>query len=127
MVDNLLEVTIDQNNFLKIKETLTRIGIASFKNKTLTQSCHILHKQGKYYICHFKEMFVLDGKNSTIDTTDVCRRNMIAEKLQEWGLLKIVTDKALVSSESVKFHVIPFKEKEDWDLKTKYTIGKTKK
>ena len=111
--------------FLKIRETLSRIGVASRKDKTLFQSCHILHKQGKYYIVHFKELFALDGKKATLIENDVQRRNTIAILLQDWNLLTIVkpedaTNKAPLS----QIKIIAFKEKKEWNLQAKYNIGK---
>ena len=121
-----IEVFIDENNFLKIKETLSRIGVLSKKDKTLYQSCHILHKQGKYYIVHFKELFALDGKDTDLTENDIARRNTIVNLLAEWELVKIVnkeqTKDPIVSMSQVK--IIPYKEKDDWNLVTKYSIGK---
>ena len=126
--ESMLEVTLPEpDNFLKVRETLTRIGIASRKDKTLYQSCHILHKQGRYFIVHFKELFALDGKEANISTGDVERRNTIANLLSDWGLLKIVVPaqaEQRVSLSQIK--VVSFKEKNDWELVAKYTIG-TKK
>ena len=122
----MLEVTIKQpDDFLKVRETLTRIGVASRKDKTLFQSCHILHKQGKYYITHFKELFALDGKKSTLTTNDIQRRNTIALLLQDWNLIDVsdkkkTEDKAPLS----QIKVLPFKEKNEWNLSAKYNIGK---
>ena len=124
--DKMLEVTIKQpDDFLKVRETLTRIGVASRKDKTLFQSCHILHKQGKYYITHFKELFALDGKKSTLTTNDIQRRNTIALLLQDWNLIDVsdkkkTEDKAPLS----QIKVLPFKEKNEWNLSAKYNIGK---
>ena len=123
---DMLEVTIKQpDDFLKVRETLTRIGVASRKDKTLYQSCHILHKQGKYYIVHFKELFALDGKKATLVANDIQRRNTIAILLQDWNLIDIVKpadaeDKAPLS----QIKVLPFKEKKEWNLSAKYNIGK---
>ena len=123
---DMLEVTIKQpDDFLKVRETLTRIGVASRKDKTLYQSCHILHKQGKYYITHFKELFALDGKKSTLVENDIQRRNTIALLLQDWNLIEVVNtnmveDKAPLS----QIKVLPFKEKNEWNLVAKYNIGK---
>ena len=127
--EDLLEVTFDdEQNFLKIKETLTRIGISSKKDNTLYQSCHILHKKGKYYIVHFKEMFLLDGLSSEISENDVARRNKIAQLLEEWNLLNIV--KPLKETDPVasinQIKIVPFKEKKDWNLVCKYHIGSKK-
>ena len=125
--DSMLEVTIKQpDDFLKIRETLTRIGVASRKDKTLYQSCHILHKQGKYFIVHFKELFALDGKPSNFSDSDISRRNTIANLLAEWGLLTLVTpdlSKQPVAPIS-QIKVLPFKEKDQWNLTAKYNIGK---
>jgi hypothetical protein len=124
--DSMLEVTIKQpDDFLKIRETLTRIGVASRKDKTLYQSCHILHKQGRYYIVHFKELFALDGKKATLVENDIQRRNTIAILLSDWGLIDIVKpteaeNKAPLS----QIKVLPFKEKKEWNLTAKYNIGK---
>ena len=124
---DMLEVTIKQpDDFLKVRETLTRIGVASRKDKTLFQSCHILHKQGKYYITHFKELFALDGKPSNISENDIQRRNAIANLLEEWGLVKILNYK-LIEDNIAPLHqikIISFKEKDEWDLIAKYNIGK---
>ena len=123
---DMLEVTISQpDDFLKIRETLTRIGVASRKDKTLYQSCHILHKQGKYYITHFKELFALDGKKSTLVENDIQRRNTIALLLQDWSLVDIV-DKSKVEDKAPlsQIKVLPFKEKNEWSLTAKYNIGK---
>ena len=128
MIENLIEVTLESpDDFLKIKETLTRIGIASNKEKKLYQSCHILHKQGRYYIVHFKELFALDGKESNITSNDVERRNTIAGLLQDWGLLKIVEAiKADPKASLSQIKVVSHKEKEEWELVPKYNIGKKK-
>jgi hypothetical protein len=125
----LIEVKIgEQEDFLKIKETLTRIGVASRKDKKLYQSCHILHKQGKYYIVHFKEMFALDGKPSNFSDEDRGRRNKIACLLEDWGLLKVVdrenVEKTLAPMSQIK--IINHKEKKEWELVAKYNIGKRK-
>ena len=125
-VGDMLEVTISKpDDFLKVRETLTRIGVASRKDKTLYQSCHILHKQGKYYIVHFKELFALDGKTSTLTSNDIQRRNTIALLLSDWKLIEIVgkiepENKAPLS----QIKVLPFKEKKEWNLSAKYNIGK---
>ena len=125
-VSNLLEITLKaEDDFLKIKETLTRIGISSKKENKLYQSCHILHKRGKYYIVHFKELFSLDGLPSDIDETDIGRRNTISKLLEEWGLL-IVVDKEKMNAILTplnKIKIIPFKEKINWELCPKYQIG----
>jgi hypothetical protein len=126
--DSMLEVLLDdQDNFLKIRETLTRIGIASRKDKKLYQSCHILHKQGRYYIVHFKELFALDGKESNITSNDIERRNTIAKLLADWGLLKIITPaKAEPQASLSQIKVVSYKEKDEWELVPKYNIGKKK-
>jgi hypothetical protein len=121
-----LEITLDHpDDFLKIKETLTRIGVASKKDKILYQSCHILHKQGRYFIVHFKELFSLDGKQAELTDNDLERRNVIAKLLSDWGLLKIIDSdlhQAIAPLSQVK--VISYKEKDEWDLQSKYNIGK---
>ena len=126
-VEALAEVTLKEpDDFLKIKETLTRIGIASRKDKILYQSCHILHKQKKYYIVHFKELFALDGKPTDFSDTDEGRRNTIINLLAEWGLLTIVepkkTEEPITPLNQIK--ILSYKEKHDWNLVTKYNIGK---
>lgn len=129
IVDTLLEVKLgEDDDFLKVRETLTRIGVASRKDKTLYQSCHILHKQGKFYIVHFKEMFALDGKPATFDDDDKGRRNTIAKLLEDWGLLKIVDPNTHSSPKAAmnQIKIIPHKEKNEWTLVTKYAIGKKK-
>ena len=123
---DMLEVTIKQpDDFLKVRETLTRIGVASRKDKTLFQSCHILHKQGKYFITHFKELFALDGKKSTLTENDIQRRNTIALLLQDWNLIDVV-NATLVENKAPlsQIKVLPFKEKSEWNLVAKYNIGK---
>jgi len=129
MVDltQFVEVILnEQDDFLKVRETLTRIGVSSRKEKVLYQSCHILHKQGKYYIVHFKELFALDGKPSNISENDIQRRNAIANLLEEWGLVKIL-NRRLIEGNIAPLHqikIISFKEKDDWNLIAKYNIGK---
>lgn len=128
-VDQMIEVTLEQqDDFLKVRETLTRIGIASRKDKTLFQSCHVLHKQGKYYIVHFKELFALDGKPANFDQADIARRNTIANLLSDWGLIKLVD--ASKSADPVapmsQIKIIPHKDKSEWTLEAKYTIGRKK-
>lgn len=125
IVDTLLEVELKEpNDFLKIRETLSRIGVASKKDKVLYQSCHILHKRGKYYITHFKELFMLDGKPTTLTQDDIGRRNTIAELLQQWGLLSIVDPARLDPvSDLTHIKIVPYREKDEWELETKYTIG----
>ena len=130
LLDSLIEVKIaEEEDFLKIKETLTRIGVASRKEKKLYQSCHIFHKQGKYYIVHFKEMFTIDGKPSNFSDEDKGRRNKIIQLLQEWGLLKVVElekiNEPLASMSQIK--IINHKEKNDWTLEAKYNMGRKKK
>jgi hypothetical protein len=129
-ISELLEVQLkDEESFLKIKETLTRIGVSSKKEKKLYQSCHILHKRGKYYIVHFKELFLLDGLTSDIDENDLGRRNTIGKLLDEWNLLTVV-DKDKMNSMLAPINqikIIPFKEKTEWELCPKYHIGKDKK
>ena len=123
---DMLEVTIKQpDDFLKVRETLTRIGVASRKDKTLFQSCHILHKQGKYYITHFKELFALDGKNSSLSVNDIQRRNTITLLLQDWNLIEVV-NASLVENKAPlsQIKVLPFKEKSEWNMVAKYNIGK---
>jgi|TARA_B100001094_G_scaffold82123_1_gene78340 hypothetical protein len=124
--ESMLEVTIKQpDDFLKIRETLTRIGVASRKDKTLYQSCHILHKQGKYYITHFKELFALDGKKATLTENDIQRRNTISILLQDWNLIDIVErSQAENKAPLSQIKVLPFKEKKEWNLSAKYNIGK---
>lgn len=127
--ESMLEITLPEpDNFLKIKETLTRIGIASRKEKKLYQSCHILHKQGRYFIVHFKELFALDGKESNITASDIERRNAIAMLLQDWELLKIVS-KVSTNPSSIlsQIKIVSFKEKAEWELVAKYNIGNKKK
>ena len=126
-VADMIEVTLNaQDDFLKVRETLTRIGVASKKDNTLYQSCHILHKRGKYYITHFKELFALDGKNTDLTENDIARRNSITVLLQDWGLVKIVEIERVkepqVNISQIK--IIAFKEKDDWNLVPKYNIGK---
>ena len=125
-LENLIEVELEeQDDFLKVRETLTRIGVSSRKDKTLFQSCHILHKKGKYYIVHFKELFALDGKKTNLSENDIARRNTIANLLKDWGLINIlgeVTDVAPLS----QIKVLSFNEKNEWTLETKYNIGKKK-
>ena len=127
-IKDLVEVTLDEkDDFLKVRETLTRIGVASKKDKTLYQSCHILHKRGLYYVVHFKELFALDGKPTDITENDLSRRNAIANLLEDWGLVKIVNKKqtevpAPIFLSQVK--ILSHKEKTEWQLTPKYNIGK---
>jgi hypothetical protein len=125
-LNELVEVKLaDPDAFLKIKETLTRIGIASKKDRILYQSCHILHKRGKYYITHFKEMFLLDGKESSLSEDDVKRRNTITKLLAEWGLLTVLNDEQIADRMNLSnIKVLSFKERGDWSLQSKYNIGK---
>ena len=126
--DKMVEVLLSEpDDFLKVRETLTRIGVASRKEKKLYQSCHILHKQGKYYIVHFKELFALDGKRANLSVNDVQRRNRIIQLLSDWGLVTILKpDVATDIAPLNQIKVIAYKEKGDWSLETKYNIGKKK-
>ena len=126
-INNLVEISLKkEDDFLKVRETLTRIGVASKKEKTLYQSCHILHKQGRYFIVHFKELFALDGKPSNMSESDVARRNTITNLLKEWDLIDILreeqTEDPVAPISQIK--VLPFKEKDNWELVAKYNIGK---
>jgi hypothetical protein len=126
LVASFIEVKIkEQNDFLKIAETLTRIGIASKKDNILYQSCHILHKQGRYYIVHFKELFALDGKQTDFSEEDKSRRNRIATLLADWGLLTIISPESKLEPKASMGHIkiIAFKDKNNWQLQSKYTIG----
>ena len=127
-IESLVEVTLKEpDDFLKVKETLTRIGVASKKSNTLFQSCHILHKQGKYYIVHFKELFALDGKQTDLNEDDTSRRNTIAKLLAEWDLVNVVSEQQLQPADSMSsIKVIPFSQKSEWELVAKYNIGKKK-
>jgi hypothetical protein len=121
--DSMLEVTLNEpDDFLKVRETLTRIGVASRKDKKLYQSCHILHKQGRYFIVHFKELFLLDGKKSNLEENDVARRNTIAQLMSDWGLITMEGSVDLFAPMR-QIKIIPFKEKSDWELCPKYNIG----
>ena len=124
--EKMLEVQLKEpDDFLKVRETLTRIGVASRKDKKLFQSCHILHKQGRYFIVHFKELFALDGKQANFSDNDVERRNTIAQLLADWGLIAILnTDVAEKKAPLSQIKVLSFKEKNEWDLQAKYNIGK---
>jgi hypothetical protein len=125
---DMVEVVLNEpDDFLKVRETLTRIGVASRKEKKIYQSCHILHKQGKYYIVHFKELFALDGKNTNLSLNDVQRRNRIIQLLSDWGLITLVTpDKIADLAPLNQIKVLSFKEKNDWTLESKYNIGRKK-
>lgn len=122
---DMLEVTLNEpDDFLKVRETLTRIGIASRKEKKLFQSCHILHKQGRYFIVHFKELFLLDGKKATLEEGDVARRNTIATLLSDWGLINIIDNSMARDKAPLRqIKVVSFREKSDWELCPKYNIG----
>ena len=125
----MVEITLNEpDDFLKVRETLTRIGVASRKEKKIYQSCHILHKQGKYYLVHFKELFALDGKPSNMSESDVARRNTISNLLKEWELVDLVrseqTENPVAPISQIK--VLPYKEKNEWELVAKYNIGKKK-
>ena len=121
----MLDVSLKEpDDFLKVRETLSRIGVASRKEKILYQSCHILHKQGKYYIVHFKELFALDGKQTNLTENDIGRRNRIANLLKDWGLVTIPNGEQQNMSPLSQIKIISFKDKKDWELKTKYNIGK---
>ena len=123
-IEEMVECTLKEpDDFLKIRETLTRIGVASRKDKTLYQSCHILHKQGRYFIVHFKELFALDGKQTNLSENDIARRNTIAKLLADWDLVKVLGVPEPVAPLS-QIKVLSYREKEDWTLETKYNIGK---
>ena len=127
--DKMIEVSLaEPDDFLKVRETLTRIGVASRKEKKLYQSCHILHKQGRYFIVHFKELFALDGKHANLTLNDVQRRNRIAQLLADWGLVEIVdAEKIQEIAPLNQIKVLAYKDKQDWILETKYNIGSKKK
>ena len=129
-ITDLVEVTLAQkDDFLKVRETLTRIGVASKKDRILYQSCHILHKQGRYYIVHFKELFALDGKPTDISENDLSRRNAIVKLLQDWGLIKVVNIKQIEEPVPIflsQIKILSHKEKDDWELVPKYNIGSRK-
>jgi len=120
---SMLEVSLNEpDDFLKVRETLTRIGVASRKDKKLYQSCHILHKQGRYFIVHFKELFLLDGKKSNLEENDIARRNTIAQLMSDWGLISVDGSvEPLAPMRQIK--IIPYKEKQEWELCPKYNIG----
>ena len=124
-IEDMIEVRLkEDDDFLKVKETLTRIGIASRREKKLYQSCHILHKQGKYYIVHFKELFALDGKPTNLSENDIERRNTVVNLLHEWDLVEIVNPEKAQPTVSIRqMKVLPFAEKPEWDLQAKYSIG----
>ena len=126
--DSMVEVKLSQpDDFLKVRETLSRIGVASRKEKKLYQSCHILHKQGRYYIVHFKELFALDGKTANLTQNDVQRRNRITQLLSDWGLISIVNDETITDIAPLnQIKVLAYKEKGEWELESKYNIGKKK-
>ena len=125
---DMVEVVLGEpDDFLKVRETLTRIGVASRKEKKIYQSCHILHKQGKYYIVHFKELFALDGKNTNLSLNDVQRRNRIIQLLSDWGLITVVDGSKIEDLAPLnQIKVLSFKEKNDWTLESKYNIGRKK-
>jgi hypothetical protein len=127
--DQMIEVILNEpDDFLKVRETLTRIGVASRKEKKLYQSCHILHKQGRYYIVHFKELFALDGKYANLTVNDVQRRNRIIQLVADWGLIKIVDANLITDIAPLnQIKVLSFKDKHEWVLETKYNIGKKKR
>ena len=122
---DMLEVTLNEpDDFLKVRETLTRIGVASRKDKKLFQSCHILHKQGRYFVVSFKELFLLDGKKSNLETGDVARRNTIATLLSDWGLVNILNKEVMTDKAPLRqIKIVSFKEKSEWELCPKYNIG----
>ena len=126
--EQMIEVTLKEpDDFLKVRETLTRIGVASRKEKKIYQSCHILHKQGKYYIVHFKELFALDGKRANLFINDVQRRNRIAQLLSDWGLVNVVSTSAIEDAAPLsQIKVLSYKDKSEWTLESKYNIGKKK-
>jgi len=126
--DSMIEVGLGEpDDFLKVRETLTRIGVASRKEKKLYQSCHILHKQGKYYIVHFKELFALDGKKANLSLNDIQRRNRIVQLLGDWGLVSINSKESIADVAPLsQIKVLSYKEKGDWTLESKYNIGKKK-
>ena len=125
--EQMLEVTLKEpDDFLKVRETLSRIGVASRKEKTLYQSCHILHKQGRYFIVHFKELFALDGKDTNLSENDIARRNTIANLLNDWGLIEVKGSVEPMAPLS-QIKILSFREKDEWTLETKYNIGAKKK
>ena len=126
--DLMVEVQLNEpDDFLKVRETLTRIGVASRKEQKLYQSCHILHKQGRYFIVHFKELFALDGKHANLTSNDIQRRNRITQLLSDWGLIEVVKSESIGDIAPLnQIKVLSFKEKDEWTLETKYNIGKKK-
>lgn len=126
---DMVEVSLNEpDDFLKVRETLTRIGVASRKEKKLYQSCHILHKQGKYYIVHFKELFALDGKNTNLTVNDIQRRNRIVNLISDWGLINVIDEKKIIDIAPLnQIKVLSYKDKSDWTLEAKYNIGSKKK
>ena len=126
--ENMVEIFLNEpDDFLKVRETLTRIGVASRKEKKLYQSCHILHKQGRYFIVHFKELFALDGKYANLTINDVQRRNRIVKLLSDWGLISVANEESISDIAPLnQIKVISYKEKSEWTLETKYNIGKRK-
>ena len=127
--DQMVEISLNEpDDFLKVRETLTRIGVASRKEKKIYQSCHILHKQGRYFLVHFKELFALDGKHANLTSNDVQRRNRIAQLLSDWGLVEVLnTDQIKDIAPLNQIKVLAYRDKEDWILETKYNIGSKKK
>ncbi len=124
--EQMLEISLKEpDDFLKVRETLSRIGVASRKERKLYQSCHILHKQGRYYIVHFKELFALDGKETNLSENDIARRNTVANLLKEWGLVDVLGNSENVAPLS-QIKVLSYREKDEWTLETKYNIGKKK-
>ena len=126
--DQMIEVSLNEpDDFLKVRETLTRIGVASRKEKKIYQSCHILHKQGRYYIVHFKELFALDGKHANLTVNDVQRRNRIVQLLSDWGLITVISPEKVTDIAPLnQIKVLSYKDKDEWELETKYNIGKKK-
>jgi hypothetical protein len=126
--DQMIEVSLNEpDDFLKVRETLTRIGVASRKEKKIYQSCHILHKQGKYFIVHFKELFALDGKHANLTLNDVQRRNRIVQLLSDWGLITVIFPEKVTDIAPLnQIKVLSYKDKDEWELETKYNIGKKK-
>ena len=127
--DQMVEISLNEpDDFLKVRETLTRIGVASRKEKKIYQSCHILHKQGRYFLVHFKELFALDGKHANLTTNDVQRRNRIAQLISDWGLVEVLkTDQIKDIAPLNQIKVLAYRDKGDWILETKYNIGSKKK